>query len=131
MRILVVAATNREVAPLAACLVLVSEDGRLSAAIYGGHNVDVLVTGVGMVATAAWCSQTLTRQRYDLALNVGVCGSFDPGLAPGIVAHVVSDRLAEQGAEDAESFVTVQELGLLGEEEFPFAGGQLVNPAQR
>ena len=30
--------------------------------------VDVLVTGVGMVATAARCSRALALTRYDLAL---------------------------------------------------------------
>ena len=43
----------------------------------GAHAIDVLTTGVGMVATAAWCSRVLAKQDYDLALNVGVCGSFD------------------------------------------------------
>ena len=59
---------------------------------YGGasHDVDVLVTGVGMVATATWCAQALCREHYDLALNLGVCGSFDPFADAGTVVHVVS-----------------------------------------
>ena len=57
---------------------------------------------------------------YDLALNLGVCGSFDRALAPGAVVHVVSDRLAELGAEDGDAFLTIQELHLLGDDEFPF-----------
>ncbi len=53
------------------------------------------------------------RERsYDLALNVGLCGSFDESLAPGTVVHVVSDCLAELGAEDGDRFLTLQELGL-------------------
>ena len=28
---------------------------------HGPHEIDVLITGVGMVATAAWCSRTLSR----------------------------------------------------------------------
>ncbi len=82
-----------------------------------------------MVATAAWCSRVLTADRYDAALNVGVCGSFDPLLAPGDVVHVVADRIAELGAEDGEAFLTIQQLQLLGEDEFPFRGGRLVNGA--
>jgi futalosine hydrolase len=84
--------------------------------------VDVLTTGVGMVATAAWCSRALARTRYDLALNLGICGSFDPALPPGTVVHVVADRLAELGAEDGERFLTLRELELGGDDEF-------VNPA--
>jgi futalosine hydrolase len=112
MRILLVAATAPEIAPLLA-------DSR--------PGLDVLVTGVGMVATAAHCSRAFATSRYDLALNVGVCGSFDPTLAPGAVVHVTTDRLAELGAEDDTHFVTIQELQLLGEDEFPFEGGALRN----
>jgi futalosine hydrolase len=93
------------------------------------HTMDVLTTGVGMVATAARCSRALAQGRFDLALNLGVCGSFDPALIPGTVVHVVADRLAELGAEDGQEFLTVQQLQLLDEDSFPFRGGQLVNAA--
>jgi futalosine hydrolase len=130
VRILVVAATDSEIAPLAAKLHDLSEDGpRLRSYSYAGHDLDVLTTGVGMVATAVWCSHALARQRYDLGLNFGVCGSFDRALGPGTVVHVVSDRIAELGAEDDGTFLTIQDLNLLGENEFPFQGGRLVNPA--
>jgi futalosine hydrolase len=91
--------------------------------------VDVLTTGVGMVATAAWCSRAMAHVQYDLAWNVGLCGAFDRTLDLGTVVHVVSDRIAELGAEDAEAFLTIQQLNLLGDDEFPFRGGQLVNEA--
>jgi futalosine hydrolase len=79
---------------------------------HAGHDVDVLLTGIGMVATAAWCSRALAETPYDLALNVGVCGSFDRALEPGCVVHVVSDRLAELGAEDGDGFLSIDELEL-------------------
>lgn len=80
-----------------------------------------------MVATAAWVSRLLAEQRFDLALNFGLCGSFRASLPPGTVVHVVSDRLTELGAEDDESFLTIHELKLLGEDEEPFRGGAIVN----
>ena len=45
------------------------------------------------------------------------------------MVHVRSDRIAELGAEDDEAFLTIQELNLLGDNEFPFTCGQLVNLA--
>lgn len=66
-----------------------------------------------MVATAAWCSRALATGRYDLALNVGVCGSYDATLPPGTVVHVVMDRLAELGAENGDEFLTIEDLQLL------------------
>ncbi|MEO8260709.1 MAG: futalosine hydrolase [Acidobacteriota bacterium] len=130
MRILVVAATAMEIAPLVARLRHRSAGSlRVKSYAHAAHDIDVLITGVGMVATAAWCSHVLASPRYDLALNLGLCGSFDRALEPGTVVHVRSDRLAELGAEDDDAFLTVQQLQLLGDDEFPFTGGQLVNPA--
>jgi futalosine hydrolase len=119
MRILIVAATRMEIAPLVAAFDQISErSANLTSHRYRAHEVDVLVTGVGMVPTAAWCAHVLARNACDLALNFGVCGSFDRALAPGTVVHVVSDRIAELGAEDDDAFLTMAELNLPGDYEF-------------
>ena len=119
MRILVVAATAPEIAPVVSRMQSTpARDTCVDTYPHAAHEVDVLITGVGMVATAAWCSRALMQASYDLALNLGVCGSFDPFLDPGTVVHVVSDRLAELGAEDDDRFLTLEELELPGESEF-------------
>jgi futalosine hydrolase len=82
-----------------------------------------------MVATAAWCSRAFAAEHYDLAINVGLCGSFAREIAPETVVHVTADRIAELGAEDGEEFLTIHRLQLLGEDEFPFTAGMLVNTA--
>ncbi len=140
MRILLVAATAAEIGPVTAGLrganlsnrsrsIRAGADERLISYICNDHEVDVLVTGVGMVATATWCSRVLSPGRYDVALNLGVCGSFDRSLSPGTVVHVVSDRLSELGAEDGDAFLSIHQLGLLDENEPPFINGRLVNAA--
>ncbi len=119
MRILIVAATDPEVAQILERMYSTpTGDTCVDTYTHGVHDIDVLITGVGMVATAAWCSRALTQTSYDLALNLGVCGSFDQFLDPGTVVHVVSDRLAELGAEDDDRFLTLEELQLPGESEF-------------
>ena len=119
MRILIVAATTAEIDPVVAKLGAASDRGpRVKTYTHAGHEVDVLVTGVGMVATSAWCSRVLAQTRYNVGLNVGLCGSFDPALAPGTVVHVVTDRIAELGAEDHETFLSIAELNLPCEHEF-------------
>ena len=128
MRILVVAATDAETAPVLANLGGGTANSlRTRRCAHARHDVDVLTTGVGMVPTAAWCSRALGRTGYDLALNLGLCGSFDRTLTPGTVVHVVSDRCAETGAEDGDAFLTLEELRLVGDDEFPFTCGRLVN----
>ena len=119
MRILIVAATDAEIAPIVARMYSTPMgEGCVDSYTHGAHDVDVLVTGVGMVATAVWCSRALTQGAYDLALNLGVCGTFDQFLDPGTVVHVVTDRIAELGAEDGARFLTLEELELPGESVF-------------
>ena len=139
MRLLLVSATAAEIGPVTVALRRPStrsrslragdEGQRITAFLFNSHDVDVLVTGVGMVATATWCAHALCREHYDLALNLGVCGSFDRSLTPGTVVHVASDRLAELGAEDDEAFLSIHEMQLLDENEPPFVNGMLVNQA--
>ncbi len=130
MNILVVAATAAEAAPFVAKIGAASARGAgLHRYKYGAHTVDVLVTGVGMVATAARCSRALAYMPYELALNVGICGTFDRSIELGTAVHVVSDRIAELGAEDDERFLTIQELQLLSEDDPPFTAGALLNAA--
>jgi futalosine hydrolase len=100
MRILVVAATELEIP-------------RLGSGAYGTHHVDVTITGVGMVATAARVARALALTRYDAAFAFGVCGSFDRALTPGDVVHVISDGIPELGVEDGDRFVSLEELGLV------------------
>jgi futalosine hydrolase len=111
VRLLVVTATDLEIAPFASAL-----------RAHPRHTVELLTTGVGMVATAARCARALAVGRYDLALNLGVCGSFDPALRPGVVVHVVADRIAELGAEDGDAFLTIGNL-TLGQDD------EIANPA--
>lgn len=114
MRLLVVAATPGECASVAG----------LSRP---GHHLEVLVTGVGMVATAARVSRALAQSPCDLALNIGVCGAFDRTLPLASVVHITCDRLAELGVEDGPTFIPADVLGLVPANEPPFIDGQLGN----
>lgn len=128
MRLLIAAATAAEITPLLSAVApLKPLLPRLSRGHYAGHEIDVLITGVGMVPTAAWLGRVLARETYDLALNFGLCGAFDAALALGQVVHVVSDGLSEVGAEDGERFLSLHELGLSGPDEFPYHDGVIVN----
>ncbi len=126
MRLLVVAATSAEIAPLTEAL------GRAGgpAGRHGrGTDVTVLVTGVGMVTTAARVAAALASSRYDAALNLGICGSFDRARPLGSVVHVTADSLPELGVEDGPRFVPATAVGLVGANEAPFTNGLLVNSA--
>jgi len=105
MKILIVAATRPEIAPLYVHFNLPQKDFVQTA------EFDILVTGVGMTATAFALGQRLSS-KYNLVLNLGIAGSFDQTIPLGSVLNIVSDELAELGAEDKSGFIGIEELGL-------------------
>ncbi len=124
MRILIVAATEPEISKL-------KEDARF--AIFdcdqGKHStlelkqacekqeINFLVTGAGMVATAYALGKHFAQHQYDLAINLGIAGSFDRNIPLGEVVEITEDTFAELGAEDDEQFITIDQLGF-GESTF-------------
>jgi futalosine hydrolase len=108
MKILLVAATSAEIAPL---ITKHSLGQNTDSFTLGKHQVNVLVTGVGMVSTAFALGHELTKNRYDLALNAGIGGSFDRSISLGKVLHITDDTFAELGAEDANGFIPIDTLG--------------------
>lgn len=98
--ILIIAATEAEIAPF----LQLPADQR--------QDMDVLVTGVGMVATAFAVGKQLAAGRYTLLLNVGIAGAFNRDIPLGEVVHIHQDTFAELGAEDGVQFVDSETLGL-------------------
>jgi futalosine hydrolase len=128
MKILLVSATSFEIEPLLTGMRLIKKhEGHITS--YTGKNLemDVLISGVGMVATAYWAGRALASSNYDVAINVGICGSFDRQIPIGDVVNVVEDSFPEMGAEDGEYFLSLIDLDLLGRDEFPFTNGILEN----
>jgi futalosine hydrolase len=104
MRVLVVAATSFEVESLKSKVE--SKDSGLRTL-----DLELLTTGVGMVAAAFALGRHLALHQYDLAINLGIVGSFDRNIALGEVVEVVEDNLSELGAEDDEEFLTIESMG--------------------
>jgi futalosine hydrolase len=128
MKVLLVSATSFEIEPLLAGLRLVKkQDGHITSYASKNLELDVLLSGVGMVATAYWSGRTLTGRSYDVAINAGICGSFDRRIPIGEVVNVVEDSFPEMGAEDGEYFLSLIDLDLLGRDEFPFTNGVIEN----
>ena len=97
MKTLIVAATEAEIAPSIPLLV--------------SQNMDFLITGVGMVATAFKMGQFLSDKSYDLLLNVGIAGTFDNQHPLGSLFRVKSDRIFLLGAENGSHFLPIDQLG--------------------
>ena len=114
MKILIVAATRFEVQPLLIQMESVRNFGSsLISCNYKKLEINFLITGVGMVATAYYLGKN-SGNGYDLAMNIGICGSFNRNLEIGSVVNVYEDCFSELGAEDGDSFLSLEELELTG-----------------
>lgn len=88
-----------------------------------------LITGVGMTATAYHLGRVFASGNFNLAVNVGLAGSFVPEISPGQVVEVVREEWADTGAEDHENFLNLNQLGLWPSGQWPFEEGFI--PATR
>ena len=114
MKILIVSATKFEIDPLLTKMESTnSTDGRLISCKLKDLEIDFLITGVGMVATAYHTGKVL-NETYDGAFNIGICGSFNRNLEIGAVVNVFQDCFSELGAEDGDAFLSLELLGLQG-----------------
>ena len=104
MKILVVAATLSEIAELH------QHFNRPPATFTSTPGFDLLVTGVGMTATAYALGKHLSAN-YDLVLNLGIAGCFDHSVPLGAVLNINRDEFSELGAEDGDVFRSIDELG--------------------
>ena len=111
MKILIIAATYNEIKPLlmASDLMPLQNDNLYS---YHDHTIKILITGIGMVSTAYQMGRTFTNEHFDLALNVGIAGSFKQEIPIGSVMNVVEDRFSEIGFEEGNTITSFKEFGV-------------------
>lgn len=112
MRLLVIAATEAEIT------------GWKSSGVPG----DLLITGVGVAASLYRISRALASEKYDLAIQAGVAGSFHDGLRPGEVVAVTSDVFGDEGISEKGNFTPLAATALASSDSFPLTDGLLVNP---
>lgn len=128
MHILIVSATLFEIKPFFDRLGPADKESEhLYRYRIGEHALDVLVPGVGMVATAFQMGKRLAAGKVDAAINAGIAGSFRTDLPIGEVVRVEEDCVPEMASEEDGRLVSFFELGLLDPWEHPYRSGRLVN----
>ncbi|MBN1118852.1 MAG: hypothetical protein JXA77_16705 [Bacteroidales bacterium] len=126
MRILIVAATQREVSRLVNELSFVHQiDTFYQSYNFYNLHIDVLLTGHGGIFTAYHLTRALNMINYDLAINIGLAGSFDHFLEQGFVVNVIQDQFADIGVIQKDKFYTLAEEELMNENQFPFVEGKM------
>jgi len=128
MPILIVAATSFEIAPLIQYLTQNWKKENDDQFSKNDLVIQLLVTGVGQSLTTYHLTKILQKEQFQLIINAGIAGAINTDLTIGDVLHVISDRFADLGVEEADgSFTDVHEMKLIEANIPPFENGQLIN----
>ena len=114
--ILVVAATAKEISPF----IDLARAGNFT-------SVDILISGIGLVASTYHLTKQLGLKKYDLVIQPGVAGCFDPAIDLGQVVAVKQDAIADQSVVELEKLKTLFDLKLVPQDQYPYQKGWLIN----
>jgi futalosine hydrolase len=110
MQILVVSATGMEITPFLAQNTM----------------IDHLITGVGTAACMYRLLKKNQQKKYDLIIQVGIAGSFDPALSLGKTVLVEKDIFADAGALENQQLFSLFDMGLADKNEWPYRDGWMI-----
>ncbi len=129
MKLLIVSATEFEILPLLNFLKANYKNKDNIRFFSKQIDIHILVTGVGMVHTTFALASFLAKNTVDLAINLGIAGSFNNKMSLGQVFQVVSDRFADVGVEEADgTFTDIFDLQLIDHNEPPYINATLYSP---
>jgi futalosine hydrolase len=94
------------------------------------HEIDTLITGVGMVSTAYSIAKTVWNKRPDFILQAGVGGCLDKKLPLTKIVIVENENIGDLGVEENGRFKTLFDLGLLDTNSFPWKNAKLSNDVE-
>ncbi len=122
VKILIVSATLAEVKPLIDHFSFDSNTFN-----FNDYHIEVLISGVGIIASTFALTQKLCLSKVDLVINIGVAGTFSDQILNGEVVEVIEEQMADFGAENDNEFLSLFDLKLLEESKFPFSGQSILN----
>lgn len=125
-RILIVAASLIEVKNL-----LKGNITKKSEYIYTLHDfnfeVNLLITGVGATSMTYFLTKELQREVYNFSILIGIAGSYSKSLKIGDIVNVQSERFADLGILNKNSFIDLFDMNIANSDLFPFENKLLKN----
>jgi futalosine hydrolase len=122
MNCLVIAATPIEIRPLLEKL----KEGNIP--ISNSIQLDVLITGIGLLATSYSLQKQIQLKRPNLIIQAGVGGCFDKKMKLGRVFIIKKEAIADQSVIELNALKTLFDLDLVPANQPPYQKGWLVNP---
>ena len=89
------------------------------------HQVTCVATGIGIAATTYHTVKQFQHGDYDLAINIGIAGSFCERFPIGSVVVVNKEYFGDIGIQTQSGFDTLFDQQLMEDNTFPFVNGAL------
>jgi futalosine hydrolase len=124
MRILITAAEEEEL------ITFRQAYNSLSKSEQYGLDITWMITGIGTTSTSYRLTKIINTspQRFDLAINAGIAGSFSEDFPIGSVARIDREYFGDLGFETFSGFQTLFDYKILDADTHPFKGGALLAP---
>jgi futalosine hydrolase len=124
VNIYIVAATELELNPLKTNLQAKAANPNLFPLVFNNCSIHFFVHGVGGLRTSYALS---TINDADLMIQIGIAGSYHDDLPLGSCVEVINDQMGDEGAEDGERLLDMDDLGFASKDEKYFTNGILCN----
>ncbi|SHF89269.1 futalosine hydrolase [Flavisolibacter ginsengisoli] len=90
-------------------------------------NIDILVTGVGLIAATYHITKAVYQKRPQLILQAGIAGALDTNLKLGSVVIIESETIGDLGVMEQGSFRSLFDMKFLQENDAPWTNATLLN----
>lgn len=90
-------------------------------------NIDILVTGVGLIAATYHITKAVYQKRPQLILQAGIAGALDNNLKLGSVVIIESETIGDLGVMEQGSFRSLFDMKFLQENDAPWTNARLLN----
>jgi futalosine hydrolase len=133
MNILVCSPTEFELGPfIKFCKSTYEQTSFSKFKINPADEIEIIITGVSSTICTHSLTKYFTLNPIDLAIQIGVAGTFDKSVPLGSVFEVKNDCFADWGAETNEKdvFVDLFDLQLANKNQYPFTEKMLESEKQ-
>jgi len=116
MKILLCAATEMEIAPTIHFLTISPH-----------YSINVLITGIGLMASTYSITKAVAEHRPDIILQAGIAGSLNKDLPIANVVVVKNETVGDIGVQEGAKFKSLFDMDFLNQNAYPFNDAKLYN----
>jgi futalosine hydrolase len=131
MKLLIAATSLEDIAPFTSHFKAELQPDAVLKFLYSSkilhHEVDIVVTGVGVYQTTYKVTKVLSKQKYHLALKLGLGNAYKPETAIGTILNIVNEKPGDFGMMINGEWKDYYDFDLVKTTDEPHVKGGLIN----